>query len=839
MEENRDSEKSADVPSARRRGRDHTKSGAHAHETQDAGRTIKITVPVLPPLLVNFVKKYWAGFLLLGIFVLTLWLRLLPLQHMTKYLPDIDVYYIYRLSEWLVGHGFHLPAVDLLRAYPTGVIPSADFIGVFYIPAVIYAIWNAIAPISFFEFAKLVPAILGAAVVIPLYLVGKEIHSKFAGLLAAFFFATSAAVMYRTAGGVFEKEAISTVFLVFAIYFFIRGLKRDSLISGILAGLSTAALAISWGGIAQLYIGIAILVLLALLVNVFPRSLPKVYAGFFVFGIILPMFITPVINIRSFFVLLNFLALGILAARVAAEKFNLVKKELLHWVAPGLYLLLLIGVFVGSALSATVAGLAFEATHNLFYQQAVIESTVAENIPPSWSDFASSFGVPYTEALLPQLAPLLPIFALWLFAFAGIFIILYKINKSWRDWNIWLPLGLAFLAIIGLAAFLASPSFGAHSLFVLSFIVVLVLAARRDWLMTLMLAMFFVAAIGTLSKARIMFLLGPFAALFGAYALAAAAQFIAARGGLLKIKALKERIASPVFVGLGALFALILIVHLASGFVMASSIGPSFNDNWNGAMNFMKTNTTEDSVILSWWDFGYWFQLMGERATALDGGHPNGDRDHEAARYFTGLMNDSEQREYLQKYSITHILVDYSMIGKYPAMSKIATNGTTVEAFSSFSFSQKFEKNNKTIIVYAAGPYSIWVPMSKDGTLAGNIIISTPRGDAYIKSICGPQGRIDLSPPDDKGIIEGCLFITAQLVYYASDSVANSEFAKLYLMDGFGVDYAKKVFDNGEVKIFETNFTRKTREELLREWKEKGWCKPEFPMCNATLAGVA
>ena len=32
----------------------------------------------------------------------------------------------------------------------------------------------------------------------------------------------------------------------------------------------------------------------------------------------------------------------------------------------------------------------------------------------------------------------------------------------------------------------------------------------------------------------------------------------------------------------------------------------------------IKNNTSEDSVIAAWWDYGYWIQTMGERATLAD-----------------------------------------------------------------------------------------------------------------------------------------------------------------------------------------------------------------------------
>ena len=44
---------------------------------------------------------------------------------------------------------------------------------------------------------------------------------------------------------------------------------------------------------------------------------------------------------------------------------------------------------------------------------------------------------------------------------------------------------------------------------------------------------------------------------------------------------------------------------------------PPSND-WLDALEWIKLNTPEDSVIASWWDYGYWIQTLAERATLAD-----------------------------------------------------------------------------------------------------------------------------------------------------------------------------------------------------------------------------
>ena len=43
----------------------------------------------------------------------------------------------------------------------------------------------------------------------------------------------------------------------------------------------------------------------------------------------------------------------------------------------------------------------------------------------------------------------------------------------------------------------------------------------------------------------------------------------------------------------------------------------STND-WPHAMNWLKNNTSEDAIIASWWDYGYWITTLSDRTTIVD-----------------------------------------------------------------------------------------------------------------------------------------------------------------------------------------------------------------------------
>ena len=52
--------------------------------------------------------------------------------------------------------------------------------------------------------------------------------------------------------------------------------------------------------------------------------------------------------------------------------------------------------------------------------------------------------------------------------------------------------------------------------------------------------------------------------------------------------------------------------------LLTGATGNPPSNDWKDALEWIKNNTPENSVIASWWDYGYWIQSLGERATLSD-----------------------------------------------------------------------------------------------------------------------------------------------------------------------------------------------------------------------------
>lgn len=766
----------------------------------------------------RWVQKLWYVLPLAAIFGLALWLRMLPARY--DVLIGIDPDYLARMARYLVEHNLHLPEMDYMRYAPTGFDTKTELVGIYYFPAMIYLLISKIIAIDFSKFVIAFPAVFGALMVIPLFFVGKELHSKAAGLFAAFFYTVSGSVIFRTSAGFFDKESLSGFFMICGLYFFIRSIRKNSLVSGTVAAVSFTIASLVWGGIQQIYLGIVGYILIVVLLN--KQQISHIKAC-------LPVVLISVTTYGtgSSIAMMFYIALAALLLRFAVEKYSLIPKNYLPFYGPSVFLVGGVLVFIGALFSSKLAGLIFSVNAFLFYSKEIIESTVAENVDAGWGDFASQMGAPYADRMLPQILFAIPYASIWIFAFAGVFALLYKLYKE-KDKFFAIGVISGFASMLTYYLFMNTKAPDMQTYFVLSFLMVILMVARKSHMHGFMLLLMYSSMLGFASKIRLAFLVGIYMSLIAGYFMSTLVRFVMKTKMMRDAKSFQEKI-NIYSVGVGLVVLSVLVINLASGYVLANGIGPSYSPSWKQSMDFLKTQTPEGSVILSWWDFGYYFQSLGERPSNLDGGNNFADRNRPTAQYFTGMMNESQQLYYLSKFSPDYILVDYSMIGKYSAMSKIANYDGKVDSYLMMSYSDRKDNGNVSVFIYSLGPYSLWVPITNDGRLGGNIVLSASGQDVYIKSLCTKNGEVPLNPPNDKPVFDSCLYLTPEqmvyppmrMAYVAPREIADSPFNKLYFMDGKGLPYVEMVYSNQdqEVKIFKVNINRTSSDELREWWK--------------------
>ena len=89
------------------------------------------------------------------------------------------------------------------------------------------------------------------------------------------------------------------------------------------------------------------------------------------------------------------------------------------------------------------------------------------------------------------------------------------------------------------------------------------------------------------------------------------------------------------------LLLLLLIQPLRGAALTAKHEIPSMNDAWYNTLTKIKTNTSEDSIINSWWDFGHWFITLGDRRVTFDGA---GQDQYMAHWVGKSLLADDEKK---------------------------------------------------------------------------------------------------------------------------------------------------------------------------------------------------
>jgi len=152
--------------------------------------------------------------------------------------------------------------------------------------------------------------------------------------------------------------------------------------------------------------------------------------------------------------------------------------------------------------------------------------------------------------------------------------------------------------------------------------------------------------------------------------------------------------------------------------------------------------------------------------------------------------------------------MDYTLPGKYGAISKIASEGEKITAFNRFNFKTTHPQENKTIYEFVNGPYVIWVPFYSNGALAGTPVFLVSQSGkfyskSYINDICTTSGIIRIS--DKEPSLPGCVSISDLGLYYVPKEAEHTIFNTLMFMDGYGLP-VEKIFDNKLIKIYKVNY---------------------------------
>lgn len=525
-------------------------------------------------------------------------------------LHEFDPFFNYRATQYMVDNGLdaYYNWNDELSWYPDGRDVSASSqVALHQAAAATYLLFGGGS--SLYDFTIIFPAVIGSLAVIVMFALVRVIGGTTAGLVSAMLMAVSLPIMIRGMAGWFKSEPLGLFYGLLGAYLLLSGLKsgnRPVAAAKIFAAGLVMSFALSaWGG-AQFFI---------IPIGIFIMCLPFMRRdhSFIIWAV--PLFAVSLLSTSMLFErpgegfvfgLGGVAIIGPTAFLVACHAVRRVGGEAKAYRNYALLLVIVMAGGTAAVAAASEAGII--STPSFRYLNAVNPFlTTANPLTESVSEHQS---VTISQSFLFHSI-------LMIFGGLGVWLLL---DRGARKFHRIKPEMLSFAIIIGMFGVYISSSF-------------------------IRLEVFGSVAVIILSSLGISIL-----------------------AGRLMTDHSKSRAPLPVQAGLVAGIAVLLVLPMivpGSNTIEAAGGPPSIlngasvynivTDDWLDAYEWVRTSTPPDAVVASWWDYGYWTQTLGERASIADNATIDSDRIEEIAAMFLSEPDDAHAR--LQELHADYIMI--------------------------------------------------------------------------------------------------------------------------------------------------------------------------------------
>lgn len=544
-------------------------------------------------------------------------------------LNEFDPYFDYRATKYIIDNGFeaYLNWHDYQSWYPEGrFVPTTSQVALHLIAATMYKIFGF--GTSLMDFVIMFPVVIGSLTTIVIFALVRNLSGTTAGMFASLLFAFMPAIIQRGNLGWFKSEPLGLFLALLSVYLFLSSIKSKNIKRTILTaaggGLILGLANSSWGGIQYFSIPLGIFFFL----------LPFLRKdSIFLYGIITFTLLTlltagafPRPGI-SFVIGLPGIALIVgmvfaIVGTIIRTKSSPTKANRNLIAALGIFVLLtvsifLIGAYQPSSFRYLVAINPFLSSHN-----PLVES-VAEHSTPTVIDYFTDYSI------------------LLIFAGFGVWVSFSKRT----DMTI-------FALIIGLTGLYVSATFA--RLMVYSSIAIVILASIGLYELTRSILQ---SRIENQNKIK-------------------EREF---RKNIKEGKILPEVKPLVKFSFVAMIIFLVsiplidyngLIYPKNFNWISSADIPPSIVngatgfrmqvEDWVDAVDWIANNTPKDSVIASWWDYGYWITTLGNKTTLADNATINQTRIQTIAKM---LMSEQETATQIAQdlkadYILVYIVAD-------------------------------------------------------------------------------------------------------------------------------------------------------------------------------------
>lgn len=527
-------------------------------------------------------------------------------------LNEFDPFFNFRATEYIVENGFseYFEWHDDKSWYPHGRDVSATSQFMLHSTAAItYQIFGGNS--SLYDFTILFPAIIGSLTVVIIFALVRLFAGTIAGLFSSLLFAISLPIIIRGSLGWFKSEPLGIFYGLLGLYLFLSAInsknKKIIISKIILGGIIMSFGMSSWGGNQFFIIPLGLFIL----------ALPFVRKDHKFLLWTIPLFVAVFILVSSMFerpglafvyslgglsliIPTIFLISSIFIQKISKDK-NKMRNSLFLLIS-----IIIIGSFLviineESDLLPLPSFRYLNAINPLLTTIDPLVDSVAEHATPN---IAQSF-----------------IFHSVLMIFSGLGVWLILSKKLFQS-NIIIKNDIkTFVLILGITGVYVSSAF--IRLEVFASISLIILAS---------------IALSILSKEIFTI-------------------------NLSRVKSYTLKISYVLFILI--LFAIPLTFPANGNWINASDYPPTIltggtnhlpSNDWLETMEWIKLNTPENSVIASWWDYGYWIQTLSERATLADNSTLNaGGLIQRIAELFLSSPNDAW--ETLRKINVDYVVV--------------------------------------------------------------------------------------------------------------------------------------------------------------------------------------
>ncbi len=787
--------------------------------------------------LINFfkAKKEYLQYIILaviigfGAFIRTRNLSLLTDTTTGDYIPlALDPYLFTRYANYIIDNG-QLMATDMGRFVPEGISTIKYWMTSYFI-AYLYKIIHLFFPDVTVNYTAIIyPVICFVIALVFFFLLCKRLFNQNIALLATGFLSIVPSFLHRTMAGFADHEALGTMFMFMAMYWYICGWQtkttKKTVIFGALAGLATGAMGVTWGGWKFLLLMISGFTIIEFFIEKTTRKELYQYLSWTIGFLLVTVLLIPQYSISdllgSFTSAIAFLVLFILILHeiLALDKFKGFQEKIPLKLPKSLTTAIIAGIF-GLVAVFTVVGTDTIIEHGTDIANGILhplgnnrwELTVAEQAQPYFTDWIGQYG--------PSLFNAIPLYLL-LFMAGSVFLFYTAIKGTKHKWKL-TGLYVAFIMAFTMSRYSSGSTFnGINGISIATYIGSLVVFAvmlagtflysfykdktlyehflEIDKKFIFIIVWFLIMVVAARGAVRLFYIFTPITALLASFATFEIANLIKRiPQKIYKISAL-VLLLFILFSPLASPLQGIVPSFFSSSIGQATYSGPGYSYQWQIAGEWVRENIIEDAVFSHWWDYGYWVQTGWERDTVLDGTNKITYWNYLMGRHVMCGQDQIEALEFLKVHEATHFLVVPEEIGKYTAYSSIGSD----EDYDRYSWistftlddSLMYETRNATVIgyrgsyvlddnfifedkVYAKGNSAfaaVYIPLILDDE---DTTISTMEQPFMIISSSSSQAEVPLS----------CVYLNEEFYFFdhGSETSYNGCFRVLPTISGDG-----------------------------------------------------